>query len=284
MSAENNVSEPLSLEDSFSTKKFTPKKKRNFFNVKEGDNIYLPLPPFGSLAEQGRWIVKSPTHWGFTINGVPRPFACPGFGCAKCAYDKGVRETLEKVNPKTDPELHAILKGYTDVHSLNITYDMNVLSQTNQIGLLKIKSKMFQSLQIEEKNVAKYGIKSASMQNGTWINFKKTGSGSTGNFTASAVREDKEIEGTIAQVLRKTPITQDVINRMAEEAFDLSKVSTQLTHDQVKTLVSAISDYEVDQTVVDQVFMAQKPNGQSQQSSVPVSAAKNPNDPLSKYF
>jgi len=278
------LNEPLSLADSFASKKQTPKKKRNFFNIQEGDNVYLPLPPYGRLATEGRWIVKNPVHWGLVVDDARRPFLCPGFGCAKCAYDKGVKAALEKLDPKTDPELYALLKGYTEVHTLNVTYDMNVLSQTNQIGLLKIRSKMFQSLVVEEGKVAKYGIKFASVNNGTWINFHKQGKGATGVFTATALREDKEVEGTVAQVLRKTPISQEVLNRMQEEAFDLDRIATPLTFEQVKTIVDSIQDYEVDQDVVNHVFKSVSAQTTSESVGSPPSASKNSSDPLAKYF
>lgn len=299
MSTENN--EPLSLAESFAaTTKFAPKKKRLFFTIIEGDNTYLPLPPFGRLATKGQWIAKNATHWGLSVNGVPRPFVCPGYGCAKCAFDKSVKDAYSKlVDPQSkkllnesDKELHDLFKGYLDVHQLQITYDMNVLSQENKIGLLKIRSKMFQSLMVEEEKIKKYGVKFASTQNGTWINFHKKGKGSSALFNATAVREDKMVDGESVQVLRKTTITPDVLNRMQEEAFDLDRISTILTHEQVKQIVSGFQDYEVDQDIVDQVFksaVAQLTSSSSghQAGESKTAAPANPvnkADPLSKYY
>jgi hypothetical protein len=297
MENNNSNNEPLTLSESFAPKKFAPKKPKNFFNIVEGDNIYFPLPPHGALAESKIWIVKNVVHWGLVSSqGKARPFLCPGFGCAKCAYDKAVKTTLESLNQKTDADTYKLLKEYLDTNQIAITYDMNVVNQENKIGLLKIKKRMFDSLAAEEKAVAKYGIHFASPTNGTWINFKKTGSGTTATWDAKALRETREVEGSFAEVLKKTPVSKEVLVRMNEEAFDLNHTCASLTHDQVKTLVANIIDYTVDPEFVDQLFAQNKPSGTDltfpgANVNVNVVTEKSsgvkttdPSDPLSKYF
>jgi len=282
-----DIGEPLSLAETLSSNK-KPHKNRVFHKIKpDVDNVYLPLPPFGSKAKTGEWIVKTPIHWGFIFNEKARPFVCPGFGCAMCEHDRAVKTTLDSLNKSTDPELYDLLKSYLDVHQLKITFSMNALDQKNQIGLLSIKKRMFDSLVQEERNVSKYGIKFASSSNGTWINFRKSGTGTQATFSAVALREDKEVEGAIAQVLKKSPISAEILARMESEAFDLSRTATILSFEQVKQLANSIEDYEVNQDAVDAVFSNLGKNDETASfdtSSFEGSKAGIGNDPLSKYF
>lgn len=244
---------------------FTPAKKKvsNYFNIAEGDNIYRLLPPFGDLADSGTWWVKTVVHWGYrNSEGKARTFRCLGKGCPECAFIKATQErmqALEKALPAKPSQeelapvkfLAAVLKD----HNLQITYDVNALNQQNQIGLLRIKTKMWQTFGAKyEESWKPKNIHPASVERGVWINFRKKGTGTTAILNVTDVKKSVEIEGEMAEVTAIHVLNQDVLNRLENEAFDLNKVAFTLEAEKVQKLVNSMIDSVADPGVVDSVF------------------------------
>jgi hypothetical protein len=240
-----------------------PKKVSNYFNIKEGDNVYRLLPPVGDLAESGTWWVKSVVHWGYrNSQEKSRTFKCLGKGCPECAFIKNTQEALtaaEKALPpkptENDKAKVKFLTGVLKEHNLQITYCVNALSQENKIGLLSLKTTMWKTFgSIFENKWKPKKIHPASVDRGVWVNFSKQGSGPTAILGVTDVKKTVMVDGEAAEVTDIHVLNQDTLNRMELEAFDLNKVSFTLTTEQVQRLVDSMVDYACDPGIVDEVF------------------------------
>ena len=240
-------------DDSVENKPQRRKLPTQYFDIEEGANIFRPLPPFGALAEKGVWAVKTVTHWGYrSSDGRPKNFQCVGRDCPECALRTKVQDELETLK-ENSPEAEMLSKFLFD-HNLDIRHNLNVLSQGNKIGLLRLKTKMWQSFGVERERLKKFGIHPASSEKGVWLNFNKTGKGSSGIFTVSSVNEESFENGSVVSKMKIQPLSPDVVKRMETEAFELDKLVRVLTKEEITLLTSSIVDYQYDPEVVDAVF------------------------------
>jgi hypothetical protein len=250
---ENNLSIGVPNDDSIDNKPTRRKIPTQYFDVKEGSNIYRPLPPFGELAESGVWAVKTVTHWGYkSSDGRPRNFQCLGKDCPECALRAKVQEELDGAADGSD--VAELCEKFLYDHNLDIRHNLNVLSQDNKIGLLRLKTKMWQSFGVERQRLKKFGIHPASAEKGVWLNFNKVGKGSSGIFTVSAVNEETFENGSVTSRMKIQPLSSDVIKRMETEAFELNKLVRRLSVEEVNMLVSSVTDLQFDPEIVDSVF------------------------------
>ncbi len=241
-----------------------------YWRVKDGDNVYRVLPPFGKLKDYpNKWCYYEQIIWGFKgTNGKMRPFrspeqkqngkvtlACPAIKwitsmvTAEAEALKALKERKPALAKDEIENLMKVHKDFTERFKIDKHFTVNVLRQDGQIGRLKLKIKHKQAFEAFCKEmVAKKNINPISATGGLWINFKKTKTGQSRNdiaYTVEAVMETKTIDGEEFSTLKKAPLTDEVIKRMKTEAFELADSYKELTVDQVEQLVFSKGDPKI---------------------------------------
>lgn len=288
------------------------KKDFSNFNWKvteEGPNVYRPLPPFSSLAKAGYWSKYEAIHWGFkTSDGKHKPFrcvqrknfktkmievACPM--CKKIAEQRATHDSRKKsleAEKKTKEEINTLLMPLSDwlkAHNVQKGHFINALRPDMKIGrlFLKITAKQALDARIEEARKKK-NIDPIDIDGGLWFDFKRTGTGATTSYTVDFVSDERNVEGVgTVSVLRRAPLTPELLTRMATEAFDLTKSYRDLTVNEVEALVNSGGDV----TIVDSVFgnptvkttsvatPMEEPEMEEEEVSAPEMATKTPTLP-----
>ncbi len=240
----------------------------------EGSHIYRILPPFGLLAQAGRWSQYEAVHWGFSLsNGKKRAFRCiqrknPRTRmveiecpmCKKIAEQTKLRDSRKEkllADGKTEAEANAVLQPLNDwlsTFNLQKGHYLNVLRQDQQIGKLFIKIKMKQALDLKlPKFMEKYKLDPIAVDEGMWLDFTRNGMGrNDSTYDITPVEVEVDINGRKLIDIKSAPLSPDVVKRMAKEAFELSTQYRDLTYDEVQMMVSSNGDPEI----VDSVFGA----------------------------
>lgn len=250
-------------------------KKKNNSRLVDGNNIYRILPPIGELAKDGVWAVYECLHWGFKGSKGMRPFRCiqkkdfktkmVKVQCPEC--DRILEKTtavnarkmdLEKQG-KTKAEVDEHLKPLTDwlfSHNLDKKWYVNALTMDGKITRLAIPHKMYVQLQEKISELVTKGIDPIAVDGGVWFNLKRSGTGNQTSHTVSVEEEMvmAEVNGKKQPlpVTKRAPLTQEVIDRLGNEAHDLKNSFRSIAYDDIKRLVSSNGDPDV----VDAVFTA----------------------------
>ena len=256
--------------------------KKNFkknFNIKDGDNIYRILPPFGSLASKGIWSVYYRLHWGYSIMNEDgrlsmRPFQCPRrtnknaktgeievtVPCAACdEYErqKEIREQrlkeLEAQN-LSKGEISAILEPlnkWLKRFNRSGAHYINVMNTDGEFGRLAISHKMMLALRAEIDTIRKnWSIDPLDIESGCWINFRRIPGNTLSDYThkVEPVIELTSVPGVPHPVpmIKLAPLTPQQIQEAMEKAWDLKEEAHRtLSPQQIQRLVDAGGDPEV---------------------------------------
>lgn len=232
---------------------------KKVFKLQDGDNVYRILPPMGKLAKSGKWNMYYRVEWGYKNSaGKNRPFQdvrvlnreTKMVEVESAAHLN--RETLkakltELVSAlRKDPNNVSLKQQYADTKeavkrfNLDSKYYLNAIDLNGQIGLLKIGHKAFMALKTEIDKLRKRGVDPLSVDNGRFFNFNR--SNATGNFQDTAYqvtvyKENVQVNGETLEKDRVHKIDQTVIDRLANEAFELSGMYPEITASQVEEIV-----------------------------------------------
>jgi hypothetical protein len=229
------------------------------FKIVDGDNVYRILPPMGKLAKVGKWNQYYRVEWGFkNSEGRNRPFQ----DVRKVNYQNQMvevesaahlqREELKaqktalveqlKKNP-TDASLKQKVGEVTEDikrYNLDAKYYVNAIALDGKIGLLKLGSRAFKALKAEIDTLRKAGIDPLSIDQGRFFNFRRTNE--TGNFQDTAYqvtvyKEQVTVNGETYEKAKAHVIDQSIIDRLSDEAFELSGMYPEVTAAQVERMV-----------------------------------------------
>lgn len=245
-------------------------KKKNNFRLKDGSNIYRILPPLGTLAADGIWAVYDSIHWGYKGTKGHKPFKCiqkkdfktkmVKVQCPECDKIAEYKSRLEdetarlKASGKTKEEIDEFLKPLADwlySHNLDKKWYMNAMDKDGQLGRLAIPHKMYSQLQeLITDIVTKKGVDPIAVDGGVWFDFIRSGKGRDTTHRVAIVEQNEVINGRVMSTYKPAPLTQDVLNRLGAEAWDLKNAVRVLNYDEINRIVSSGGDEEV----VDGVF------------------------------
>ncbi|HBI01195.1 MAG TPA: hypothetical protein DDY18_06180 [Flavobacterium sp.] len=232
---------------------------KTVFKIQDGDNVYRILPPMGKLAKQGKWYEYYRVEWGYKNSaGKNRPFQ----DVRKVNYQNKMvevesdahlrREALKaekdalvktlRANPQ-DAAALARAKTVTEElkrYNLDAKYYLNAIDLQGKIGLLKIGSRAFKLLKTQIEDLRKTGVDPLSIENGRFFNFNR--SNPTGNFNDTAYQvtvyqENVQINGKTYKEDKVHVIDQSIIDRLSDEAYELSGMYPVLTAIQVSQIV-----------------------------------------------
>lgn len=258
------------------------KPKKVYFKIQAGSNQYRLLPPFGDLADAGTWYVKHAIHFGYmgspNAEGEAKQRA---FKCVEEVAWNNRKPTVTQVCPEC--ELIAKVKLEVDVrtaalknkgvseakiaedeeivnnlaflesHNREVKFYLNAMNSEGEIGLLKLPSSCVKGVKGNGglENAIKtlqddYGISNPlAAEDGVWFDFKKKGAGRFGTTYETVFMTEKVITNGKSSVSPKQSALSDaVLERMQTEAFELNKVVTEITLEDVQTLVDTQGDPE----------------------------------------
>lgn len=228
--------------------------KKTYFKLKEGDQTFRILPPLGDLADDGFWSVYYKVHYGYkNPAGKARPFESPLVqdyktkeievpDAAKERLDllSGKLEEAKKANNKAAKEqLLKLFGGPKSTYNLDSNHYLNAIDLQGNIGILKLRHKAKQALDVVIRKLRDKGVDPLSVENGRYFTFTRTGMGNETQFAVSVYMKDEMIQG-VGEVKREVVhvLTDDVIARLGDEAAQLNKLFRKPTSDQVQQIVS----------------------------------------------
>jgi hypothetical protein len=258
-------------------------ERKEIFKLEKGDNVFRFFPPMGKLAQKG-WVSSYYSIvWGYKDSkGNNRPFNSPrkqNFKTKMIEVDCAAYNRVEKLKAK-----HAgLLKQAQDlaksgvpiptklkedleeskktVKRFNIAnkHNFNGMRLDGKIGLIPLGTKAKQALMELCKKLESEGIDAMGINGGRFFTINKSGEG---RDTAYAVSEYKErakvmIGGveTLVDVPKPHDLTNDILNRLDSEAFELSELYPSPTSEQVKAIVDAYERSEQEGSLmVDKIF------------------------------
>lgn len=252
------------------------------FKIVDGDNVYRILPPMGKLAKSGKWNQYYRVEWGFKNSaGRNRPFQDVrdvNFQTKMVNVESAAhlqREALAARKTelvgllRKDPTNAALKQQVTEVsedikrYNLDAKYYVNAIALDGKIGLLKLGSRAFKALKAEIDTLRKSGVDPLSIDDGRFFNFRRTNE--TGNFQDTAYqvtvyKEQVTVGGETYEKAKKHVIDQSIIDRLSDEAFELSGMYPVVTAAQVERMVKEGA------SAVDQILGADNDRGAADDS------------------
>lgn len=248
--------------------------QKNSFKLLEGDkNIFRVLPPFGSLRNKGLWKVYESVHWGYGVTRDGkfrhRPFKCLAERdyngkvtqkCPACEHIIQLKLSLdsakEKYKDRSRDEQEELTRPLADAlkkFNLDKKWHMNVLSLDGKIGRLMIGHKAKLALDVEIKKMRASGecMDPVGVGQGPFWTFAKIKGASFQDTMHTVVpfTETEIINGKRMQSVKYQELTEDVIERMQTEAFDLGELYIRLNLEDCQRLVESGGDPDISNAI-----------------------------------
>lgn len=228
--------------------------KKTYFKLKDGDVVYRILPPLGDLADEGFWSVYYRVHYGYkNAEGRSRPFESSlvknrknnMVEVADAAVErldqlKSKLQTAKDAKDKKSVEsLHKLVGAPKSLYNLDNNHYLNAIDLQGNIGILKLRHKAKQALDVEIRKLRDKGVDPLSVDNGRFFVFTRTGMGNETQFAVRPYKKTITIEnvGEVEQdVVHK--ITEEVMARLSSEAAELGKLFRKPSEEEVAQIVA----------------------------------------------
>lgn len=230
--------------------------KKTYFKMKDGDNTYRILPPMGELADKGIWSVFYNVHYGYkNSEGKLRPFQSPLVKNYKTKMIEVPDAALERIE-KLKSQLEAAKKsgnaalvaklnefvGPKGSFNLDNNHYVNAIDAQGNIGILKLRHRAKQALDVQIKKLREAGVDPLSVDNGRYFVINRTGTGLDTAFSASVLTQKividhagqkMEVQKDVVHVL-----DEPILNRLATEAANLGGLFKKPTSEEVAQIVA----------------------------------------------
>lgn len=254
-------------------------KKKNHFDLKNGDLVARILPPFGSQQDNPKgWHVYHTVHFGYkNSEGKHRPFESPEVTrfnnetktkvveVRDAALDrlndlKAKLEEAEKSGNKPMAEKLGKLVGFMGTYNVDKNHHLNVVLLDGSAGELKLRHKAFLALQEEIRKLDAEGTDPLSLDNGRFFVFSRSGKGNETNFKVSIYKQKIEaiVNGKSKLVEEDVVSTlgHEVLKRIETELFDLGTLFERPTAEEVAKIVESSDLMTGKSPVCDEIFDA----------------------------
>jgi hypothetical protein len=259
------------------------RQSKNYFSFKRDQNQFILriIPPYGKLAEKGKFSVYHRVEFGYKgTDGRMKPFLSPRVvNREKMVEQESLahvrREQIKSQQAQAKAEGNEAMANKCGEllrqYNQDAKHYMNTIDLNGNIGLFKIGHKGYTALQAKIKAIKeKDGIDPLGIETGRYFIFSRTGQGRDTLYTVEEYKKKQELSdgqgGTIvADVSFNHVIDDNIINRLEAEAFELLDVYPSVSLEEEKMIV------EGGPAGVDAVFNARKATSQaqSQQTSTP---------------
>ena len=228
--------------------------KKNWFKMKDGDNVYRILPPLFDFAEKGKWSEFYKIEYGYTNSqGQIKPFPCNRVvnpktkmvevECPACVKREALKieiETLKEAfrNKKiTQQQLKEEVEARRSFN-LDSKHYVNAIDLNGTIGLLKIPYKAKKSLDAEIDKLRDQGIDPLSVETGRFFIFNRSGIMLDTLYSVSVYSQtiNHPELGTVKKEINHV-LDDATLAKLETEAFDLSKIFKKLSDEQIKDIV-----------------------------------------------
>lgn len=230
-------------------------KKKNYFNLADGTQVFRILPPCGKLEKEGAWSRYYSVHFGYkNLAGKLRTFLSPekttGKGADRvveirdAALDritelKAQYDIAKSANNQPLMARLAGLVGMKGVYNIDRNHHVNALElTTGKIGVLKMRHKCKTELDLEILRLKKEdNCDPLSSENGRCFNFTRTGTGNETNFKVTEYKVKKEVlvEGVTTKV--DCTFVHKLTPEMENDCADLDNLFIAVTAEECKQIV-----------------------------------------------
>lgn len=231
--------------------------KRNYFKIKDGDNVFAMLPPMnigkGTLGDKGIWAVFYNVHYGYkNSEGKLRPFQSSLVKNRKTKMVEVSDPALERIE-KLKAQLEAAKKsgdqkmvaklnefvGPKGSFNLDNNHYINALDPQGNIGVLKLRHRAKVALDAEIKRLREKGIDPLDPETLRYFVIRRTGTGLDTVFNVSVLTKTINVKdvGDVQQEV-VTKLTDADADRIFSEAADLSSLFKSPTSAEIARLVA----------------------------------------------
>ena len=263
-------------------------ERKEIFTIKDGDNLYRPLPPMGKLADAGVFSRYFRVVWGYRDSqGKLRPFISPRVQNFKtkmidvdCAAFNRV-ETLKLELTESTKEAKALAAAGTQIpeelkkklenlnesvgrkgrFNIDSKHHLNVFSKEGKIGCLKLAGRGMTAMRALFKTLEGKDVDPSAVENGRFININRQGMGLDTVYTVSELKEQVQTEeyGLVEKALPHG-LTDSIIGRLSAEAYELDEIYPTPTEAEVKLLIETFERSELEAgLLVDKLFGSREP-------------------------
>lgn len=237
-------------------------KKKNYFSIKKGTQVFRILPAMGEAAERGKWYQYHEVHFGFR-NATGRMFVFQSpevrnqknrqmIEVSDAAKERNskimakiaeIKEAL-KANPNhpESEKLQGQLSKLDEIRqrfNSEKRYYYNAMDANGNIGLLKLKTKEKAALEAVRKTMeAEEGVDPVKIE-GAFLTFTKSGDGqleSTVQVSGNYLQQ-QDAAGRKVRVLNTHTVDESMFAKLEAEAFDLLDLFSKPTAEEVKAMV-----------------------------------------------
>lgn len=227
--------------------------KKTYFKMKDGDNVYRILPPLGELADKGIWSVFYNVHYGYkNSEGKLRPFQSSLIKNYKTKMIEAPDAALARIEKLKAQLAEAKASGNTALvqklnefvgpkgsFNLDNNHYVNAIDAQGNIGILKIRHRAKQALDVVIKRLREKGIDPLSVDSGRFFVITRSGMGLDTTFQVNTLTRTINVPG-VGDVQQEVvhALDESLISRLAGEAADLGKLFKKPTPEQIARIVA----------------------------------------------
>jgi len=228
--------------------------------VKDGNNIFRILPPFGENSNgypyrkwQIIWGLKNPE------DGRMRPYASSLTSEKRCPvaeYTKELKDKYEVLKAKLQAagkseddikeQLGALQKLAMDL-SPKTVYIYNAVDKSGEIGLLELKSTAHKKMKaemldyIQVYNQDPTSLNGEDDDSGVWFNVTRSGLGRDTTYDVKKCqnRVKNPTTGKLSFEDDRSPLPDNVVSNFSSSAYDLSSVYQIKSYDELAEILEA---------------------------------------------
>ena len=240
--------------------------EKETFAIKDGDNVFGILPPMGELADNSYgWAQYYRIVWGDKgSNGKKRPYQdCRVVNSKKmvevesAAYLRRqkfieqrdrIKEQIKEIKAK-DPNANIaeLAKQYKTFDDLQFQYNIdskfyiNAITLDGKIGLLKIGIDAMKQIRALKKEYEQKGQSFIGLK-GLFLNINRSGQGFGTKYKVTPYLENIQATVNGQEIMAKQEkyyeLTDNIINRLEKEAWNLKDMYPKPTPEEVTRIVN----------------------------------------------
>jgi len=224
------------------------------FKLKDGDNIFRILPPLGKAAKLKKYSQYYSVVWGYENSAgklVPfqdcrrKNFKTKMIEVESSAYLRSMelKNKLEdarkmlKEGKVTEAQFDKI-KTLSEKFNIENKHFLNAMDLQGNIGLLKVGMKAMEQIRNEFKKLEAKGVDGVGVDSGRFLNIEKSGTGFGTTYKVTIYEETINVPGVGNVKKEKVHVlTEDIIERLEFEAFDLLNLYPAPSSEEVDRIV-----------------------------------------------
>jgi hypothetical protein len=247
------------------------------FDIKDGTQRYRLLPSMKSLIASGTWAVFQREHFGYRATDRKDPtktkirtFLCieksnpktkmVEVSCPECREienkkqlrddrEKEIRDECKAKGILDSDKIEAIatkrlqdIDEWLKAHNLSKNWYVNVMTEDGEFGVLRMRHTAKQALDVRIEECRNRKMDPFAIGAGVFFEFKRSGKGRDTTYTVDVAMDMQEVNGQVAMMVKRGPLTEALGDKADAECPDLTSVGRKLSRDQIQLLVETNGD------------------------------------------